>query len=192
MEQKKYLKTTDLTKIALLAALLSASSYISIPLPLIPITAQTIVINLIALILEPLQTAIAVGTWILLGAAGLPVFSGGTGGVGKLFGPTGGYILGYLLAAVLISFLKGKKNQIVRYCVVTIVAGMPVIYLVGTLYMKFLTKMDWKAAFVSGVVPFIPGDILKCIVASIIAVALNKALVVIENRGTISGKSAKN
>lgn len=194
MENKKYLKTRDLTKIALLVALLAASSYISIPLPFTPIviTAQSIVVNLIGLILAPGQAAITVGTWILLGAVGLPVFSGGAGGLGKLFGPTGGYILGYFLAAIIISILKGKKNQIVRYCAVTIIPGMPIIYIFGTVYMKILTGLSWSAAFVSGVLPFLPGDIAKCIVASVIAVALNKALLTIENNSRVSGKSIEN
>lgn len=194
MENKKYLKTSDLTKIALLVALLAASSYISIPLPFTPIviTAQSIVINLVGLILTPGQAAITVGTWILLGAVGLPVFSGGAGGLGKLFGPTGGYILGYFLAAIVISVLKGKKNQMFRYCVVTIIPGMPIIYLFGTVYMKVLTGLSWKAAIVSGVVPFIPGDIVKCIVAGMIAVVLNKALLGLESNSMISRKNIEN
>lgn len=176
MEKNKCLKTTELTKIALLVALLSVSSYIIIPLPFSPvsITAQTIVINLIALILTAGQTAITIGIWVLLGAVGFPVFSGGTGGLGRLFGPTGGYILGYFIAAIVISLLKGKKNQMFHYCVVTIILGIPIIYLFGWSWMKFVTEMEWKASFFAAVVPFFPGDIVKCIMASMTAVVLNK------------------
>ncbi len=191
MEKTKHLKTSDLTKIALLVALVSVSSYIMIPLPFSPvsITAQTIIINLIALVLTPAQTTIAIGAWILLGIAGLPVFSGGGGGLGKLFGPTGGYIFGYLIAAIVISVLKGKKNQIIRYCIVTIAAGMPIIYLLGCIYMKFVTNIAWKAAFLSGVVPFLPGDMAKCIVASMIAIALNRIFIRLENNSAVTHTS---
>ena len=193
-ENKKHLKTNDLTKIALLVALLSVSSYINIPLPFTPIviTAQTVVINLIGLILEPAQTMIATGTWILLGTIGIPVFSGGSGGLGKLFGPTGGYILGCFFAAMVISKWKGKRKQMFRYCVVTIILGMPIIYLIGTIYMKILTGLNWKVALGYGVLPFIPGDIAKCIIASIVAAALNKALPKTENGTIILEKNARN
>ena len=84
------------------------------------------------------------------------------GGLGKLLGPTGGYILGYLAAAILIALLKGKKGSVIRYAAVAIVAGMPVIYLLGMGWMKVSANMDWNAAFVSSVLPFIPLDMAKC------------------------------
>lgn len=91
----------QLTKIALCVALLCVSSYIAIPLPFtsVVLTAQTLVINVVALILTPVQSACAVGLYILLGICGLPVFAGGTAGIGRIIGPTGGFIVGFLVAA---------------------------------------------------------------------------------------------
>ena len=159
------MKTKDLTKIALCVALLCVSSYIIIPLPfsLASITAQTIVINLIGLIMLPKEAFITMVVYVLLGACGLPVFSGGTGGLGKLFGPTGGYILGYLIAAVVISALKGKEVNIKRYLLVTMAVGIPVIYLCGLTTMKVYMKGNLIQLLTASVFPFIPGDILKCI-----------------------------
>lgn len=172
------MKTKDLTKISLCVALLCISSYIVIPLPfsLASITAQTIIINLIGLIMLPKEAFITMFIFILLGACGLPVFSGGTGGIGRLFGPTGGYLLGYLTAAVVISILKGKEVNIKRYLFVTIVVGIPIIYLCGLTTMKIYMKGNLIQLLTASVFPFIPGDILKCILGSYIAVVLNKRL----------------
>ena len=172
------MKTKDLTKISLCVALLCISSYIVIPLPfsLTSITAQTIIINLIGLIMLPKEAFITMFTFILLGACGLPVFSGGTGGIGRLFGPTGGYLLGYLTAAVVISILKGKEVNIKRYLFVTMVFGIPIIYLCGLTTMKIYMKGNLIQLLTASVFPFIPGDILKCILGSYIAVVLNKRL----------------
>ena len=172
------MKTKDLTKISLCVALLCISSYIIIPLPfsLASITAQTIVINLIGLIMLPKEAFITMFTFILLGACGLPVFSGGTGGIGRLFGPTGGYLLGYLIAAVVISLLKGKEVNIKRYLFITMIVGIPIIYLCGLTTMKIYMKGNLIQLLTASVFPFIPGDILKCILGSYIAVVLNKRL----------------
>ena len=172
------MRTKDLTKISLCVALLCVSSYIIIPLPfsLASITAQTIVINLIGLIMLPKEAFITVFVYILLGACGLPVFSGGTAGFGKLFGPTGGYIVGYLIAAVVISILKGKEVNIKRYILVTIAVGIPLIYLCGLTTMKVYMKGNLIQLLTASVFPFIPGDLLKCIAGSYIAVVLNKRL----------------
>ncbi len=163
---KEKLSAQELTTMALLAALLCVSSYISIPLPfsLVPITAQTLVINMVALLLKPKKAGITVLIWILLGIIGLPVFSGGKAGFGVIAGPTGGYIIGYLAAVILIAMMKGKKNRFLRN-LISVFCGIPIIYAIGFPWMKLVTNMDWKAAFAAGVLPFIAGDIIKCIAA---------------------------
>lgn len=168
--------TKDLTTMTLLTALLCVSSYIIIPLPfsLASITAQTIIINLIAFLLKPKQAFTTIGVFLLLGLIGIPVFSGGGAGPAKLFGPTGGYLLGYLLAATVISLLRKNKNNIKKNIFLSIVVGMPIIYILGAAYMEFLTKMNFKALILTSVLPFIPLDILKCILAAFLAKILNR------------------
>ena len=172
------MKIRNLTKVSICIAIICISSYIAFPLPFTPImiTAQTIAINLAALILTPKQSFLAVSVYIFLGAFGLPVFSGGTGGFGKLFGPTGGFIIGFLVIAPLISYLKGKNNSFKRYLFVTIFVGMIVLYAVGTVYMSIVQKISIIAALSLAVFPFIVCDILKCFLSSFIAVKLNKIL----------------
>lgn len=163
---KQKLTTQELTTMALLAALLCVSSYISIRLPFsaVPITAQTLVINMAALLLKPKKAGITIAVWILLGIAGLPVFSGGTGGFGVLAGSTGGYIIGYLAAAILISLLRGQKNHFLR-SLLSVFAGIIIIYAVGLPWMKAVMHLNWTAVILTGMVPFLAGDIIKCIAA---------------------------
>ncbi len=168
----------ELTTMALLAALLCVSSYISIQLPFsaAPITAQTLIVNLIALLLKPKKAGITVGIWILLGLVGLPVFSGGKGGFGVLAGPTGGYIIGYLVAVMIIALIRGNKNKAIRNMISTIAVGIPVIYVIGVPWLKVVAGLDWKAAVITGLLPFIAGDIVKAIASVYIAKPLYKVV----------------
>lgn len=169
-----------LTRIALFVSLLAISSYISFALPFspVPVTAQTLIINLTALIFTPKQVFKTMAVFLLSGALGLPVFAQGTAGIGVLLGPTGGYFFGYLAAAVMMSFLRklgGDKKSFGRYLLVTL-AGVPVIYFFGAAWLMYVTSLDVHKVWMAAVLPFIPGDVFKCAGASLIALALNKAL----------------
>lgn len=172
------MNTRELTKMSICISIICVCSYISFPLPFTPvmITAQTIAINLIALILTPKQSFITVLVYILLGSIGLPIFSGGSAGLEKIVGPTGGFIFGFLIMAPMISYLKGKNNNFKRYLLVTVFAGMPVLYLVGTIFMCMILKINFITALGIAVIPFIFGDILKCLIGSLLAVKLNNVL----------------
>ena len=168
--------TRDLTKMTLLTALLCISSYIIIPLPfsLASITAQTIIVNLIAFLLKPKQVFTTIGVFLLLGLIGIPVFSGGSCGPAALFGPTGGYLFGYLIAATVISLLRGSSFNFKKCIFLSIIVGMPIIYILGAAYMKFLTGMTLSATIASAILPFIPLDLLKCVLAAFLAKILTR------------------
>lgn len=172
------LDISSMTKIALCVSLLSVTSYLVIPLPFTPIvlSLQTVMVNIIGLILKPRHAAYTVLIYLFIGLIGLPVFSGGTAGPAKLFGPTGGFYFGFLFAVIAISKLKGKKNQCTRYALVTIGVGIPIQHFFAILFMCFHNDFNVQAAALSVSVPFIVGDIIKCIIASMIAVSLNKVL----------------
>lgn len=174
----------QMTMIAFLAALLSASAFIVIPLPFSPValTAQTLVVNLIGFVLGPLEALTVICIYILLGLCGVPVFSGGMGGPAKLFGPTGGYIMAWLVAVVVISLLKGKKYHFVRYSLVAVMVAFVIIYGGGTAYFKFQAGVSWQAALTAAVYPFIPLDMVKCIAAAAIAKPVQRAV------GQLQGK----
>ena len=102
-----------LTLLAMMLALISVSSYIAIPLPFsdAKITAQTMIVNLIGLLIAPQDTILVMASWLLLGLCGVPVFSGGSAGPGKLLGPSGGYYIGFLVVAFLISLFCRKWKK---------------------------------------------------------------------------------
>lgn len=167
---KTKLKTTQITKISLMVAFISALSYLKIPLPFteIAITGQTLAVNLIALVLSPGEAFITMLCYWILGFIGVPVY-GGPAGPAKMFGPAGGYFIAFILVVVLIAKWKGKKYNFIRYSLVTIFIGVILINTIGSVWMKVITGMTWKAAFLAGFVPFILLDVLKCIIAVILA-----------------------
>ena len=167
-----------LTKISLCVAILCVTSYLVIPVPFSPVVIgfQTIMVNLIGLLFKPKEAGVTIMIYLLMGLIGLPVLSAGTSGPGKLFGPTGGFYFGFLIAVVLISLLKGKKNSFIRYCVVTIVVGLPIQHILAILVMCIHNGWNMEAAFLTVSLPFILGDVIKCVMASTIGVALNRAL----------------
>lgn len=175
---KQKITTQELTVMALLAAILCVSSYINIPLPIspVPITAQLLVVNLIALLLKSKKAALTVGIWLLLGIVGLPVFSGGRGGFGVLAGPTGGFAIGYLVMTLLTAILCQKCQKEYQKLLILLVIGIPIIYIFGVGWMKVVTNVTWAAAWLTGALPFLPGDIIKAVAAIFIARPLYKVM----------------
>ncbi|MCC8061521.1 MAG: biotin transporter BioY [Clostridiales bacterium] len=168
--------TGRLTVMALMVALLAASSYITIPLPFssASITAQTLVVNFIGMLLLPQEALTVMVTWILVGLVGVPVFSGGTAGPAKLFGPGGGYIFGFLVAVLLISLFCRRVKDLRLQTAFLIIIGIPVIYLFGAVQMQFVTRQPWGAILIQSVLPFIPLDIVKCLAAAALAKAIRR------------------
>ncbi|MBK5211478.1 MAG: biotin transporter BioY [Coriobacteriia bacterium] len=166
----------SLTLIALFAALIAASSLFAAFVYPIPFTLQTLFVILAALLLTPAQATGAMALYVGIGAIGLPVFSGGRGGLSVIVGPTGGYLFGFIVAACVGSYLMGRlrKTQVNAFITRGIVALL-VIALVdtfGVAWMMASAGMSFNAAVVAGVVPFIVPDVLKGIVAVVLASAL--------------------
>ena len=170
-------KIYSMTKVAICVSLLSVVSYFALPLPMTPvvISLQSLAVGIIALILSPGQCAWAMVLYLLMGALGLPVFSGGTAGVGRLFGPTGGFYFGFLISAVAVSALKGKEINLRRYTAVTIALAVPIQHICGMIMMCIHNGFDIRSAFVSVSLPFIAVDFVKAFSAAVLAVAINKA-----------------
>ena len=164
-------KAAEMTKIALLVAMNCVSAYIIIPLPfaLSPIAMQPFIVNLVGFLMSPKQAFMTMLVYILVGLAGIPVFTGGTAGPGKLFGPTGGYILGFLVAATAIAYLKGMNYNFMRYSIVGLCVWLPVIYGMGAGQLMPLTGMNLEEAFFVGVLPFALLDVLKVVGAAWLA-----------------------
>jgi biotin transport system substrate-specific component len=154
---------------ALFIALISIGAMIAIPVGPVPIVLQNMFVLLAGLILPPAWAAGCVAVYLLMGFAGLPVFAGGTSGIGKVVGPTGGYLLSYLPAAFLTSVISGRdEKRVIRDSVATI-TGMAVIYLFGVPWLKWVLAISWSKALAVGMYPFLAGAVVKMIAAVIIA-----------------------
>lgn len=178
MNQNKKIKS--MIMISMFTAVLSVLSYISIPLPFSPVslTGQTLGIMLIGSVLAPYEAVTSLVVYLLLGAVGIPVFSGGHSGLGSLFGPTGGFLFAFVLGVFVIALLKGDGKKVSRLLFANLIGGVIIVYLIGVPFLAFSLKMSIVKAATVGALPFIPGDIVKVVVASISASALNKRLTV--------------
>jgi len=174
----KRTESTQLVYPAFFAALTVVMSFISIPMPfsLVPITGQTLAVMLTGSILSVRQAYWSMMTYLLIGAVGVPVFAGFTGGIGVILGPTGGYLVGYLPGVMLIAFLKGQNNQLWSLALANIIGGIGVVYLLGIAWLSLVTGMGFQKAVMVGALPFIPADVIKVIMATIIGAAINKRL----------------
>lgn len=162
-EQLQYYTIT-----ALFAALLCLLAPLSIPLgTVVPISLATFVIYLLSGILEPKYSVISVLIYILLGAIGLPVFAGYNGGFQNVIGVTGGYIIGYIPLALIVSFtykLIPKK----WFLPISMIIGTVVLYTLGTIWFIVQTKSSLASALTTCVIPFIVGDLIKIVASSAI------------------------
>ncbi len=163
---------------ALLAGLLSVSAWVSIPATPVPLTLQLFFVLLAGLLLRPPVAGAAALVYLLLGVAGLPVFSSARGGAAILFGPTGGYLWGFLLAAVTVAFLrkvKGAASPLGRDLLAAC-AGLVVLYLAGWLQLMAVTGLNPWGAIVAGVLPFLGLDLGKAFLAVLAARFLRRVL----------------
>lgn len=158
----------DLLLIAGGALLVALFAQIRIPLPFtpVPLTGQTFAVLLVGAALGSRRGFASLGLYLLSGLAGLPVFSGGAAGMTHLFGPTGGYLLGFVVAAYVIGWLaeRGLERSL-RTSLLPFALGTLIIYVLGAGWLAFYVGP--QAAFVKGVLPFLPGDLLKLALAAL-------------------------
>jgi biotin transport system substrate-specific component len=162
---------------SLFAALLALVAQISIPLPFspVPVTGQTFGIFLVGALLGGKWGAVSVLIYLLLGAVGLPVFHQFQGGLHILFGPTGGFLWGFVPGTYLLGKITEKKNSYG-----TMVLGMffcmGIYFSLGALYLALTAGLDFYRALLLGVAPFLPLDIVKLLAAAGLGMAVRKRL----------------
>jgi biotin transport system substrate-specific component len=155
---------------AVLAALTAAFAYVSIPIPGLPapISFQVFGVYFAGLLLGPRWGGLSLGVYLLAGIAGAPVFSNGGAGMGYLLGPTGGYLIGFLLAAILIGGIihrgldpKPLDEVSTGLQAGALVAGLGLIYAIGVPWLASNTGMTLQTAAIQGAAIFLPGDVIK-------------------------------
>jgi biotin transport system substrate-specific component len=181
--RRKRWNATDLGLIAVFAALVAGSALIA-AIPVgglgVPITLQTLAVMLTGLVLGPGRAFAAVGLYVLLGLAGLPIFSGGRSGLGILAGPSAGYIIAFPLAAAAVGWLtvliirRTVKYRGALLFAAAMVSSIVLVHALGVLGMVVNAKLELPKAVIADLA-FYPGDIVKNVLAVTIALALHKA-----------------
>ncbi len=121
--------------------------------------------------------AISCIVYLLIGLVGVPVFTGFTGGTQKLFGPTGGYLIGYIPMAILAGLIIDRCRRNYLLCLLAMIAGTAVLYALGTAWLAYQSGLSVKAALAAGAIPFIPGDLIKIGLAAYLGPQIRKALI---------------
>lgn len=175
MEDKK-ITTYQMAVTALMAAVLCVTGPLSVPIGAIPISLSNFVISLTVWLLGPKFGTLSVAIYLALGAVGMPVFSGYGGGLAKLAGPTGGYLIGYLAMALIGGLFveKSKGNPVISG--IGLVIGVAVSYVFGTAWFVFQMGCELSYALAVCVYPFIAFDLAKVIIACVVGALLRKRL----------------
>ncbi len=169
------METRTIVRAALFAALIAALGLVPrVDVPIaagVPITAQTLGVILAGMLLGARVGAASVLLFLFVVALGAPLLSGGRGGVGVFFGPTAGYLVGWIFGAAAVGFLMQRlpiSSIFVRALLASLIGGVVVIYMFGIPYLAFAARLTLDKALLAGAV-FLPGDILKSILAALVA-----------------------
>lgn len=171
------MSTRSIARCGVLVALLAASAWITVPLGPVPFTMQTFVLALLPQVVSTRDAVFTVVVYLLLGAVGVPVFSGFQGGLGVLMGPTGGYLLGFA-AGMPVAGAVAHADVLPRRArgVTAGIALLAVSYTLGTLQLMNVYGIDAPAALAVAVVPFVVPDVVKVAMSVGVAERINRAL----------------
>lgn len=164
--------------VGLMTALICVLGPLSIPLPFspVPISLTNLAIYFTIYVIGTKRGTLSYLIYLLIGFAGLPVFSAFTGGPGKLLGPTGGYLIGFIFMALICGFFIEKWPAKLYLHFAGMVIGTAVCYVFGTVWLAYQAGMSFSAALAAGVIPFIPGDLAKIVIAMLLGPQINKKL----------------
>lgn len=173
----------EITLIGLMAAVLCIVAPLSIPIPFspVPISFTNLAIYFAVFILGWKKGTLSYLIYFMLGLIGLPVFSGFTGGLAKVAGPTGGYLIGFIFLAIISGYFIEKFNGKVYMYVIGMVLGLLVTFVLGTAWLSYQLDVTLAKGLMMGVIPYLPGDVVKIVIATIVGPTLRKAL---SNRAT--------
>lgn len=176
--QKQTFHIRQLTTVGLMTAVLCVLGPLALNIPFspVPVSLGMLGIYLATSILGMRSGVLSVVIYILLGFAGVPVFVNFTAGAGKLFGPTGGYIIGYIFMALVCGFFIDKWNGRFMMGFLGMVLGTAVCYLFGTVWLACQMSLTLPQALIAGVLPYIPFDLAKLLLALVLGSQVRKRL----------------
>ncbi|WP_067727429.1 biotin transporter BioY [Oceanobacillus damuensis] len=174
---KKSKRLRVILNCSIFAAITAILAQVEIPLPLIPISGQTLAVGIAATVLGSRQGALAMTCYAAIGAVGLPVFAGFSGGPQVLVGPSGGYIFGFIAAAYFTGLILEKTKFTISMAFLANIAGMIITLIFGTIQLKYVLDLGWNAAIAAGVYPFIVVGLIKAYLASWIGITVRQRLI---------------
>ena len=164
------IRTKQMVLIALMTAVTCVLGPLSIPLPFspVPISLTNFAIFLAIFVLGMKSGTISFIIYLMLGAVGFPVFSSFRGGFQVLAGPTGGYLIGFIFLALIMGFALDHFDRKLVPTIIGMIIGMAVCYAFGTVWLAKLLSLSFKEGLMMGVIPYLPGDAAKIIIAAIV------------------------
>lgn len=173
-----FLSTKQLVLIGLITAITCILAPLSIPLPFspVPVSLTNLVLFISVYLLGAKASTISCFIYLCLGAVGLPVFSGFSGGFGKIAGPTGGYLIGFLFLTLIAGMILERNPKSKLYAITGMLLGMIVTYLFGTLWLCKLLKVSFLQGLTIGVIPYLIFDAAKIAIACLIGPTLSKRI----------------
>lgn len=177
MKEEKYFTTYRMAMIALMTAVICVLSPFSINIPIspVPLSLATMAVCFASCILGWKAGTCSVGIYLLIGLTGLPVFSNFSGGVAKLAGPTGGYLIGYLFLALISGIFFEKFSHPVFHAI-GMILGTAVCYAFGTIWLCYQAHLSLAQGLAMGVIPYIPGDLVKICLVLLVGPVIRKRL----------------
>lgn len=171
-------KTLRMTVTALMTAVLCILGPLSLMIPVspVPISLTNFAVCLAAVVLGMKRGSLACLLYLLIGFIGVPVFSAFTGGPGKLLGPTGGYLIGFLFLALIAGYFVDRNPGKPAYGILGMILGTLVLYALGTAWLAYVAGMTFAQAMMAGVVPFLPGDAVKILLAALVGYPVKRRL----------------
>lgn len=161
------LTTRELTYAGLFTALIAGSASIAVPVGSVPFTMQVLFVLLAGMLLGPRLATLGVLAYLVLGLLA-PVYAGGTSGLGVLFGPTGGYLWGFAVAAFVTGVAARGPVSLPRFVGAGLLGLVP-IYALGTAWLAVQLRLGLGAALAAGVAPFVWLDVIKAVAAGLVA-----------------------
>ena len=176
-KKKQGLSTSVMALIGVMTAIICVLSPISIPIPVspVPISLATFAVMLAGCLLGARRGSICVILYLLIGICGIPVFSAYGAGIGKVLGPTGGYLIGYIPLVILTGLAFSRFSNPVFQGLFT-VAATAVLYLLGTAWLALSAHLTFPQALMMGVIPYIPGDLVKIIIVVLVGPVIRDRL----------------
>ena len=172
-------KTANLTMIGLMTAILCIMGPMSLVIPIspVPISLTNLAIYLAVILLGMRRGTIVTLVYLFIGFVGVPVFSAFTAGPGKLIGPTGGYLIGFIFLALIAGYAVDRFPGKIGWTALGMAIGTLVLYILGTAWLAYSAGMTFSQALFAGVIPFVLGDAIKIALAIMIGFPVKKRLI---------------